>query len=960
MTTTPRQCRNSAAAPASDAAPEAQLWRMADALRGSMDAAEYKHVVLGLVFLKYISDAFEERRAELDPEEQEEPDAYRGWNVFWVPSEARWPNLQALRAAAHHRASRRRGYDRRRAGKRSAEGRAAEGLCPGRAGQGATRPRGGHGQQHSGGRRRGSCHRRAGPRVRVLPGAVRYCRGPQGRRVLHPAVSVVRMLVEMLEPYHGRVYDPCCGSSGMFVQSVEFIRAHASGNGNGGRAKRDISIYGQESNYTTWRLAKMNLALRGIEGQIAQGDSFHNDQHPDLRADFILANPPFNVSDWGGDRLRSDRRWEFGVPPDRERQLRVGAALPAPPVAAGHCGVRAGQRLHVVEPIGRGRDSAQGHHRGGFGGLHHRPAGSTFPFYSDPRVPMVPVQRSAQRRGPRTARRNTVHRRAEAGATWWTGRAATTLPRTSRTSPRHTTPGETGALHRPTPTPRVSAGARRWTRCAGTATSSPPGRYVGAAPQEDDGEPFAQKMARLAAQWREQQAEASRLDAAIAENLAKLGFGGVMEVGEKADLNRWREVTLGDLIDIKHGYAFKGEFIHDEPVGDVLITPGNFAIGGGFQSGKTKYYSGTVPEDFVLAENDLLVTMTDLSKQADTLGYSALVPASQDGRRFLHNQRLGKIALRKTESADTRFLYYVLCSREYRNEVLASATGTTVKHTSPERIKRYRFPLPCLPEQRAIAHVLGTLDDKIELNRRMCETLEAMARALFQSWFVDFEPVRAKMEGRWRPGESLPGLPAEHYHLFPDTLVPSALGDIPKGWQVRTLGEVVEIYDNLRIPLNSRQRSERQGPYPYYGAAGIMDYVDGYLFDGEYVLTGEDGSVVDEEGYPVVQHVWGQFWVNNHAHVLRSRMGVGLAQLYLFLKRTNIAAYVTGAVQPKLSQTNLCAVPFLLPSKGVCEAFADLADSLFKQVRYTADESNALAEQRDVLLPKVISGEVRV
>ena len=134
--------------------------------------------------------------------------------------------------------------------------------------------------------------------------------------------SVVRLLVEMLQPYRGRVYDPCCGSAGMFVQSVEFIRAHASGNGNarpglrsgGGRARGDISIYGQESNYTTWRMAKMNLAIRGIEGQIEHGDSFHNDRHPDLRADFILANPPFNVSDWGGERLRDDRRWQCTGP----------------------------------------------------------------------------------------------------------------------------------------------------------------------------------------------------------------------------------------------------------------------------------------------------------------------------------------------------------------------------------------------------------------------------------------------------------------------------------------------------------------------------------------------------------------------------------------------------------------------------------------------------------------------
>jgi len=144
---------------------------------------------------------------------------------------------------------------------------------------------------------------------------------------------VVKLLVEMLEPYRGRVYDPCCGSSGMFVQSVAFIRAHAKGNGNGGKiprgAKPDISIYGQESNYTTWRLAKMNLAIRGIDGQIAHGDTFHNDRHPDLKADFILANPPFNISDWGGERLKGDQRWRYGAPPAGNANFALGAAYPS-------------------------------------------------------------------------------------------------------------------------------------------------------------------------------------------------------------------------------------------------------------------------------------------------------------------------------------------------------------------------------------------------------------------------------------------------------------------------------------------------------------------------------------------------------------------------------------------------------------------------------------------------------
>ena len=172
---------------------------------------------------------------------------------------------------------------------------------------------------------------------------------------------VVRLLVEMLEPYSGRVYDPCCGSSGMFVQSVEFIDAHATGNGNGGKARGDISIYGQESNYTTWRLARMNLAIRGIEGQIAHGDSFHNDRYPDLRADFILANPPFNVKDWGGERLGGRQALAVWPAAEGQRQLRLGAAHRPPPRATRNSGVRTRQRFHVVEPVRRGRDTPQPH-----------------------------------------------------------------------------------------------------------------------------------------------------------------------------------------------------------------------------------------------------------------------------------------------------------------------------------------------------------------------------------------------------------------------------------------------------------------------------------------------------------------------------------------------------------------------------------------------------------------------
>jgi type I restriction enzyme M protein len=304
---------------------EAELWRMADALRGGMDAAEYKHVVLGLIFLKYISDAFEELHARLETEraqgaDPEDPDEYRGADppVFWVPPEARWayikaqarqPTIGQLVDDAME------GIERDNPALKDVlpKDYARPALDKQRLGQLidlVSNIRVGDAQSRS---------------KDVLGRVYEYflsqfasAEGKKGGEFYTPR-CVVKLLVEMLEPYRGRVYDPCCGSSGMFVQSVEFIRAHRTGNGNGGKARADISIYGQESNYTTWRLAKMNLAIRGIEGQIAHGDTFHNDRHPDLKADFILANPPFNVSDWGGKRLREDQRWRFGVPPARTR-----------------------------------------------------------------------------------------------------------------------------------------------------------------------------------------------------------------------------------------------------------------------------------------------------------------------------------------------------------------------------------------------------------------------------------------------------------------------------------------------------------------------------------------------------------------------------------------------------------------------------------------------------------------
>ena len=430
----------------------------------------------------------------------------------------------------------------------------------------------------------------------------------------------------------------------------------------------------------------------------------------------------------------------------------------------------------------------------------------------------------------------------------------------------------------------------------------------------------------------------------------------------------WYEVTLGDLVEIRHGYAFKGTNIYDFPKGssNILLTPGNFAVGGGFKADKFKYYDGPVPDQFVLNKGNLVVTMTDLSKLSDTLGYPALVPECPEDRRYLHNQRLGKISVNETREVDTRYLYYVMCTTEYRDEVLASATGTTVKHTSPERIGRFAFKLPSLPEQRAIAHVLGTLDDKIELNRRMNETLEEMARALFQSWFVDFDPVRAKVEGRWRSGESLPGLPVDLYDLFPDRLVPSELGDIPEGWEVRPLdcsanflnGLALQKYpasDGSALPVI--KIAQLRAGHTRGADLASQDLPEEYrVHDGDVLFswsgsleldiwTGGEGALnqhlfkVSSEEYPKWLYY---LWVQEHLPAFRE-IAADKATTMGHIQRHHLSEALT-----------------VVPDGATLEAMSRHMQPLLDRSLSLRLASRTLAEQRDALLPRLVSGELRL
>ena len=529
---------------------EAELWAMADALRGSMDAAEYKHVVLGLIFLKYISDAFEEMHARLEGEQDqgadpEDPDEYRAENIFWVPSEARWTQLKAQARQATVGQL----VDTAMAGIERDNPALKDVLPKDYARPALDKQRLGQLIDLISNIQVGDAEARSKD---VLGRVYEYflsqfasAEGKKGGEFYTPR-CVVKLLVEMLEPYQGRVYDPCCGSSGMFVQSVEFIRAHATGNGNGGKvpkeAKADISIYGQESNHTTWRLAKMNLAIRGIEGQINHGDSFHNDRHPDLKADFILANPPFNVSDWGGERLVDDKRWQYGTPPKGNANFGwvqhmvhhlaprgiVGFVLANGSMSSGQSGegeirknlieadlvdcmvALPGQLFYSTQIPAclwfLARDRTDGKFRNRRGEV----------LFIDARKLGRMVDRTHRELTGEDVTRiaNTYH-------AW----------RNNLPSPKSPSPlmgegwgeGEGEKSYADVPGFCKSATLEEVRKHGHVLT---PGRYVGAEAQEEDEEPFEDKMKRLVAQLHEQQAEAANLDKAIAANLKELGYGG--------------------------------------------------------------------------------------------------------------------------------------------------------------------------------------------------------------------------------------------------------------------------------------------------------------------------------------------------------------------------------------------------------------------------------------------------
>jgi type I restriction enzyme M protein len=516
---------------------ESKLWQMADGLRNNMDAAEYKHVVLGLIFLKYISDAFEAKHAELDAQkaqgaDPEDPDEYRAASIFWVPKEARWSHLKgnapqptigtlvddAMTAIERDNPSlkgvlpkdfARPGLDKQRLGQIiNLVGDIALGSAADRAKD------------------------TLGRVYEYFLARFASAEGKSGGQFYTPS-RVVRVLVEMLAPYKGRVYDPCCGSGGMFVSSEKFIEAHSGKLG-------DISIYGQESNFTTWRLAKMNLAIRGIDANLGDqsADTFHNDKHPDLKADYVLSNPPFNDSDWRGELLKDDKRWVYGVPP------------------AGNANFAWVQHfIHHLAPTGLAgfvlANGSMSSNQSGEGEIRKAIIEADLVdcmvalpgqlFYST----QIPVCLWFLARNKKNGRF-----RDRRGETLFidSRKLGTMIDRVHReltdddlakiAGTYHAWRGDPLSHPLPQGEGRGEGGVTKYEDVPGFCKSATlddirkhghvltPGRYVGAEASEDDGEPFEDKMKRLTATLRVQQKEAAKLDAAIAANLKELGYGG--------------------------------------------------------------------------------------------------------------------------------------------------------------------------------------------------------------------------------------------------------------------------------------------------------------------------------------------------------------------------------------------------------------------------------------------------
>ena len=303
--------------------------------------------------------------------------------------------------------------------------------------------------------------------------------------------------------------------------------------------------------------------------------------------------------------------------------------------------------------------------------------------------------------------------------------------------------------------------------------------------------------------------------------------------------------------------------------------------------------------------------------------------------KIVLSQRLFGIRC-NTQLVDPKFIYFYMTSDDFQWELQSRATGTTVKGLRQPELLKCRIQLPDIDDQRKISYILSNIEEKIIVLKKLNKNLFNISSSLQTDWMINFTPFKSK------------------------EFKSSSFGLIPEDWNVGKLGDVIELLDSKRIPISGQKRENMEKIYPYYGAASLMDYVDDYIFDGIYLLMGEDGTVIDEKGFPILQYVWGKFWVNNHAHILKGKNGFNVDSLYLLLSKTNIQSIVTGAVQAKVNQSNLKSIEIIIPPVEVMNEFNELIKPFFDAIRSNHDEIEKLQKLRDTLLPKLMSGEIDV
>lgn len=394
---------------------------------------------------------------------------------------------------------------------------------------------------------------------------------------------------------------------------------------------------------------------------------------------------------------------------------------------------------------------------------------------------------------------------------------------------------------------------------------------------------------------------------------------------------RWKEHKLGDFIDIKHGFAFKGKFISTELTNNILVTPGNFHIGGGFKQDKFKYYNGDYPDEYILSEGNVVITMTDLSQETDTLGYSAIIP-KQNGFKFLHNQRIGLVNF-VSNKADKGFIYWLLRTDEYHGFIVGSASGTSIMHTSPSRIKEYSFFLPPLPDQTTIASVLSSLDDKIDLLHRQNKTLEQLAETLFRKWFVEcaedsWEVVKLSSFGEIICGKTPSKKIAEFFGgKIPFIKIPDMHREI----------FVFETEDSLtEAGLNSQSNktiSEKSICVSCIATVGLI------VMNAKTAQTNQQiNSII-----PNKEHY--RYFI-----YLKMRS----------MKKELLAMASGGTATDNLNTGDFSNIDIMLPNEQMLIDFHNEVQSMFDKIFNNQTQIRTLTRLRDTLLPKLMSGEVRV